>query len=53
MNYDTIYTLTTGKLINLNNMYKKSKISLPETKNIFSLIINCCYTNSRDKFNFK
>lgn len=48
MNYDTIYTLSTGKLINLNNMYKKkSKISLPETKNIFSLITNCRYINSK------
>lgn len=52
MDYDTIYTLSTEKLKKSNNIYKKSKISLPETKILFSLII-CCYTNSRAKYNFK
>lgn len=51
MNCDTIHTLSTEKLINLTIFIKKSKISLPETKNLFSLII--CYTNSRAKCNFK
>lgn len=53
MDYDTIYTLSTEKLKKKsNNIYKKSKISLPGTKILFSLIV-CCYTNSRAKYNFK